>query len=364
MRGYSSVMEEEKNKGRNTESSRGVDMGRVDRLEQNLYSRRGDLSTRARRRLSPYRGDTKTEWEHENENNEVTPITYKVKPKGKFAARTFLLLSFAFFLVAAGISAYLFFIGENTITPDNIDIAIAGPTTVDGGEEIPLQVTITNDNNTDLLESEILIEYPPGTRSAEDITKELPRAREKVGTVRSRESIQKSSRAILFGEEGSAQSIRVTLEYHVVGSNALLTKEKIYDVLIGSSPAGLTVRTVKKANSGQEIELDVDVASNASVVTKDVLLIADYPFGFSFVSATPRPTFGTNVWRVGDLPPEGKQKIKIIGTIAGQDGDERVFRFATGIQPDNNERTINTPLVTAVQSVYIERPFLGVDFKI
>ena len=36
-------MEEEKNEGRNTESSHNVDMGRVDRLEQNLYSRRGDL---------------------------------------------------------------------------------------------------------------------------------------------------------------------------------------------------------------------------------------------------------------------------------------------------------------------------------
>ena len=357
-------MEEEKSENSADNDTQDARLGRVERLEQSLYSRRSETVERAHRRLGAYRKDIQGEWEHEKKESDVTPLAYKPRPQGKFAARTFLLLSFAFFLVAAGISAYLFLIGQNIISSDNIDIAISGPTTVDGGEEASLQITLTNNNTTDLLLADLIVEYPPGTRSAVDVTKELPRVRETVGTIRSGESIQKSTRAILFGEEGSAQSIRVRLEYTVIGSNATLHKEKIYNVFLGSSPAGLTVHTIKKANSGQEMQLDVVVSSNASVVTEDVLLIADYPFGFSFVSAQPRPTFGTNVWRVGDLPPEGKQKFKIIGTIAGQDGDERIFRFATGIQPDANERTIETPLMTSIQSVYIERPFIGVDFLV
>ncbi len=339
-------------------------LGRIEHLEQGLYSRRSELVARARHRLLSRHGEIKGEWEHDEKHDKVTPMTYKPRQKGKFAARTFLLLSFAFFLVAAGVSAYLYFIDIHTITPDNIDIGISGPTTVDGGDEASIQISITNNNTTDLLLADLLVEYPPGTRSATDITKELPRIRESIGTVRSGESIQKVERAVLFGAEGSAQSIVVTIEYHILGSNATLYKEKTYEVLLGSSPAGLTVKTVKKANSGQEIELNVELVSNASVVTKDVLLVGDFPFGFSFISASPRPTFGTNVWRIGDLPPEGKQKIKILGTIAGQDGDDRVFRFATGIQPDANERVINTPLMTAIQSVRIERPFIGVDFSV
>lgn len=357
-------MKEEKGENTADNDTQHARLGRVERLEQNLYSRRSEVTERARRRLGAYGQDVAGEWEHEKKEGDVMPLAYKPRPQGKFAAKTFLLLSFAFFLVAAGVSAYLFLIGQNTISSDNIDIVISGPTTVDGGEEASLQITVTNNNTTDLLLADLIVEYPPGTRSAVDITKELPRTRETIGTIHSGESVQKSMRAVLFGEEGSAQSIRVSLEYAVTGSNATLHKDKMYDVFLGSSPAGLTVHTVKKANSGQEIELAVDVSSNASVVTEDVLLIADYPFGFSFVSAQPRPTFGTNVWRVGDLPPEGKQKIKILGTIAGQDGDERIFRFATGIQPDPNERAIETPLMTSVQSVYIERPFIGVDFSI
>ncbi len=359
-------MAEEEKSGDTSAHEKNPQLGRIEHLEQGLYSRRSDFAARVRHRLLGRHADIKGEWEHEGEqrHDSVTPVTYKPRQKGKFAAKTFLLLSFAFFLVAAGVSAYLFILKTNTISSDNIDIAILGPTTVDGGDEVSLQITVMNNNTTDLLLTDLLVEYPPGTRSATDITKELPRIRETVGTIRSGESVQKVTRAILFGEEGITQSILVAVDYRVAGSNATLSKEKIYEVRLGSSPAGLTVRTVKKANSGQEIQLDVDVASNASVVTKDVVLIADFPFGFSFVSAVPRPTFGTNVWRIGDLPPESKQKIKIIGTIAGQDGDERVFRFATGIQPDANERTIDTPLMTAVRSLYIERPFIGVKFTI
>lgn len=339
-------------------------LGRIDRLEQGLYSRRSEMVARARHRLFAHHGEIQGEWEHDAKHDSVTPMTYKPRPKGKFAARTFLLLSFAFFLVAAGVSAYLFIVKTNTISSDNIDIAISGPTTVDGGEEASLKISIMNNNTIDLQSVDLLVEYPPGTRSATNITEELPRIRESIGTIRSGESIQKVARAVLFGVEGSTQSILVTIEYHVVGSNAILSKEKIYEVLIGSSPAGLTIQTVKKANSGQEIELNIEIASNASVVIEDMLFVADFPFGFSFISATPRPTFGTNIWRIGDLPPEGKQKIKILGTIAGQDGDERVFRFTTGIQSDPNERVVDTPLMSTVQSVYIERPFIGVDFSI
>lgn len=336
---------------------------RIERLEQNLYSRRPDLVHRGERRLAPLRGEVRGEWEHP-EDNTVTPVAYKPRPQRSYTARLFLLLSFAFFLVAAGVSGYLYFIGENTISADNIDIGIAGPTTVDGGEEISLQIAITNNNSTDLLQTDLIIEYPPGTRSATDMTKEERRVRETIGVIPAGGSIQRIARAVLYGEENSEQKINVGVEYRVIGSNATWNKNKQYGVLLGSAPTGLLISSVKKANAGQEIELVAEVSSNASVVTEDVLLIAEYPFGFTFGSAEPRPTFGTNVWRIGDLPPERKQRVKIKGIITGQSGDERVFRFSTGIQSDANERTVNTPLALALHSIHIERPFIGIDLVV
>lgn len=337
---------------------------RIARLEENLYSRRPNLIFRSPRRLASLPKDVRNEWKHTTEEN-VTPLAYRGERKSKrYSARIFLLLSFAFFLAAAAVSVYLFFIGGHIISSDNIDIAISGPTTVSGGADLALQIAIRNDNSTDLLLSNLLIEYPPGTRAAPDATKELPRLQESLGMIAQGESIKRAARAILYGEEGSTQVIHVTLEYRVEGSNAILSKEKNYEVLLGSAPTGLAVHSIKKANSGQDMEFTVDIVSNAGVITKDVLLVAEYPFGFTFKSAEPKPTSGVNVWRIGDLPPEGKRKIKITGTITGQDGDERVFRFATGIQGDANEQTIRTPLALALQSVLIERPFLGVNFSV
>src|ERR1035437_10061684 len=62
--------------------------------------------------------------------------------------KKFFIFSIIVFVLALSYVAYVSFIGGNTVSNNNIDIAILGNNFTAGGQELPLIVQITNRNNT------------------------------------------------------------------------------------------------------------------------------------------------------------------------------------------------------------------------
>src|ERR1019366_4299330 len=52
--------------------------------------------------------------------------------------RKFLWIAGIFFLISLAVSAYIFFGGGNSISANNVDIQVAGPSTIAGGQETDL----------------------------------------------------------------------------------------------------------------------------------------------------------------------------------------------------------------------------------
>ena len=327
-------------------------------LKKRLYTR-GDLGRRVLKEghLKTHTEESLNSWKEEESDNNIEPMSKK--PKTGLFKKLFI-ASLLFFIVALSYAAYQFFGGGNIVSSRNINVSVLGPAFVSGGDEISLQVSIENRNTVPLEYAELLVEYPKGAGSSDSsVTPDMVRIRIPLQKIPSGGSQQEIVKAVLYGEEGKSQAINFTLEYRVQGSNAIFTKINTYPVRISSAPISLSLDAPKETNAGQEITLKIKASSNAPKDVPGVLLQVDYPPGFLFKSSEPKPSYGNNVWRLGDFHIGGSRDVRITGTLSGEDGEDRTFRILGGGVSSGDERTIGVIYNSIFQTIAIHRPFLA-----
>src|SRR3989344_1837471 len=149
---------------------------KIDDMERDLYSRDAEpITLKKRPELSPHEKSVQYGWKEDDRElaGEVAEAE-KIGRKRSFAAKIFM-ASILFFVIAAGIAAYIILGGFNVISSKNVDISVQGLVAVAAGEEVLLDIIVKNNNNSALDSGTIYIEYPEGTRMEEDVTKELLR---------------------------------------------------------------------------------------------------------------------------------------------------------------------------------------------
>jgi len=286
----------------------------------------------------------------------------EVKTEEKFYMKTsmfkkFFIFSIIFFVIALGFALYMFLGGGNTVSNNNIDISILGNAFTAGGEELPLQIEIINKNNSPLELADLLVEYPKG--SSVDLAQDTERLRSSLGTIPAGGVRNENVKVVLFGEQGSIKPIKISLEYRIQGSNAIFVKEKPYEVSISSAPINLLVDAPTEASPNQEFVLNVKSILNATKAASKILLRLDYPVGFQFVSAKPAPSFGDNVWSLGDLAPGTERDISIVGKMVDvYDGEEKTFHIFSGSQSDSDKSSIGVVFNSLEHTMMIKRPFI------
>ncbi|MES3032161.1 MAG: hypothetical protein V4699_02890 [Patescibacteria group bacterium] len=274
--------------------------------------------------------------------------------------KNFFLFSLIFLVLTLCYAAYVFFAGGNTVSNENIDISVLGNNFTAGGEELSFVVGITNKNNSSLDLVNLVIEYPKnsgvGTTTS---TSGTQRTRQSLGTIPAGAVRNENIKVVLFGEQGSLQNIKITLEYRVEGSNAIFVKDKSYDVTISSTPLNLSIDAPSVTSSNQALTLKIKATLNATKPVSKILLKVDYPLGFQFESAVPAPTQGNNVWNMGDLAPGAERTISVTGKILDAvDGEEKTFRISSGSQSSTDKSMIDVVFNSLPYTVMIQKPFV------
>lgn len=342
------------------------DEDRIRELKKRLYSRSEDISGYRRHELQADKSVDKSlsDWRDDSgDTNSNHSFGMARTKRNKSILDKLLWFSVVFFVIAVGIAVISFQRGT-TISPEKIDIEISGPLTIAAGEELSLDAEIRNRNDVDLELVDLLVEYPDGTREVDDVTRELRRYREGLGTIAAGETRDVSFDAVLFGQEGEEKEISVGIEYRVPGSNAIFFTDEVYTIELSSAPVTINVNAPEQINSGQTVTFDLEFVANTQDTIEDVLLVAEYPFGFSYTSSSMDPVSGDNVWLLGDISPQSTERISVTGVMTGQQNEERVMRFSIGIADTDNTTQINTPLATHVAPLAIRDPFLGLDVAI
>ncbi|HEC32925.1 MAG TPA: hypothetical protein ENI63_01535 [Candidatus Kaiserbacteria bacterium] len=334
------------------------DKDKINRLRKKLYSRNSNIQNQRRHGLRPNRSSVEKEWSNQG-NKKV------VRKKNKLSLlRPFLVISILFFIGSILFGSFYFFGGKNVVSSNKVEIKIQGPTAIGGGNKLGLQISIVNKNSSTLELADLIVKYPKGTRSSDNLGKELLRFRDSLGNILPGERVKRNISAILFGEENTQKEIVVTVEYRVAGSNAIFFAEKKYQLTISSSPVSISVRSFSEVISGQKIDFSIVVSSNSSTDVENLVLKVVYPFGFSFTESNPKPEFSDSIWEIGDLRPEEEKTIHITGTMTGQDNEERTFRFAVGVRDEFDVKKLATTFVASTRGVTIERPFISTDLTL
>lgn len=345
------------------EDKQPVEIGGIKKLSQKLYGRAIPKETAERRhKLHENFQEVASGWAVPTQK--VSRL--RVGSAGKTPSLLYglFLFSFVFFALSFALAAYFFFSGGNVVSNDRIDILISGPIATPAGEELSLSVEIVNRNSAPLLLSDFSVEYPEGTRSPVDRKTPQPRTLEEVGTIEPGQRVKKTIRGVLFGEENEVKDITIALEYRIEGSNAYLVKEVDYSVTLSSAPIVLLVKAPPEMVSGQDIEIVADVASNATAPIRNVLLKAEYPFGFTPANADPEPTLEDRFWFIGDLMPGDKRTITLRGKLIAQNAEERAFRFQIGSQCQDNDREVCPVFGEITKIVAVQRPFIAANLEV
>jgi len=346
---------------KNKNEKKNKDTSKIDELKTRLHARRFQSKPKnIRSRFYSRTPEVAGDWDvtHEAPEDDTSDAPFNPMLKKIFFA------SILFFVAAASVAAYLFIGGGNVVSSENVNIEVLGPVSIAGGEELSLQVSITNNNNAQLRLADLSVEFPEGTHEPGDLSQELSRHRKSLGEINSGETVNEIIRAVLFGEEGQEKRIRIAVEYRVAGSNAIFVKEKDYTVSISSAPVSVKLETLSEVNANQEIELLATISSNSEQTIKNLALQMQYPFGFEPSEANPEPTHGTSIWELGDMGPNDEKTIRISGTLRGQDNEERVFSAFVGKQDPQNERKVATVFSSSFAPIQIKKPFIGFDLTL
>ncbi len=274
----------------------------------------------------------------------------------------FLLGAIGFCVLAGLLTAFFLFSGGRSVSTDNIDFDIEAPVTAAGGDTVTIQIAIENRNPVAIKDTNFSVEFPEGTRSAEDVTKSFTRYADTLGEVESGKAVVRTVRATVFGAENTKMIIPVRLEYKTVTSNAVFVKEEDIELTITSSPMSVTATSISEVSSGQPLTISLSVRSNATEPLANIALKPEFPFGFT-VGETSLP-IENGVFDIGTLRAGQERKITVSGTLAGENGDERVFRWSAGSMATSTNGALGVVFATAQSSITITRPFFDVTLSL
>ncbi|HUY05298.1 MAG TPA: hypothetical protein VMV62_01100 [Candidatus Paceibacterota bacterium] len=277
-------------------------------------------------------------------------------------ASLFLGAAVLFFLVALGAAGYFFYYGSNSVSTDKVTIDIQGPTTIAGGDTVPLSLTITNKNPVAIQNATIEIDFPAGTRSATDMLVAYPRYVENLGTLASGATVTRSVKAVVFGGAGQSLALPVSFSYGTSGSNAIFEKKSSYALAVTSTPLSVSVDALSETVSGDPLTFTLTVRSNATAPLSNVVISAPSPFGFQVTSSS--IPFSNSSFLIGTLAPGASKQVTLTGTLTGQDGEQRVFHFTVGTANSAQDQTLAVTYMTQDATVSIAAPFITTDLAI
>lgn len=334
------------------EPYRPDDASELEKAEQGLY--RPDVVVRPKPRAKLHRDHRPVPkaWKETTDPIPKTAVPRTI-PQSLFSK--LFIGSIIFFVIAIAITVITIATSAN-VSSRRINLEVLGRTFVDGGETLPLQVVVGNNNTTQIELADVLIEYPT--------TSGVERIRRSVGTVGARQQVIENFDIVLFGEEGTTVPMDITLEYRIPDSNAILTKETTYEVVLRSTPIVLSVLGPQSSLPNQNVTINYTVVSNSSTLVEDIVLVTEYPIGFEFSNANPAPSFSNTVWVLGDLEPGTTRTIAVNGTVRGAEGDIAAFKGTIGRQDPNDEKRVGTAFATMAYPLPLDPPFLVTELVV
>lgn len=217
---------------------------------------------------------------------------------------------------------------RNVYSKEVLKLEILGPEKIDLAEEIEYTVKYKNNGNIKLEEPRLIFEYPSYSipQEAKALRQELILDDIYPGQ---EETLHFKGR--LIGSEGEIKQAKAWLSYRPKNLKARFESETSHATQIGNVSLTLDFDLPSKIEAGKEMNFKLNYFSNANYPLSNLGIKIEYPTGFEFQSAYPRPLDETAEWEIGLLNKAEGGRIEIKGNIAGQVDEEKTFKAQLGI---------------------------------
>ncbi len=324
-------------------------MAKLDELESELYRKESieDIEKRRQKKIFFSRPSSQLShtWE---EGGMKKPLPQKSVIEGR--AVKFVITAFLSLLVAGGALFLFLYFGNR---PEDVSLRIETRDEVEAGETLTISIPYKNVSRLPLRDGELTIILPPGTRVKEGGSEyEAPaRITKTISDVAPGEERLEELAVRMFGGEKEVKEITATLAYRPENVSARFTKDASKAVTIIRVPLGITWEIPETLSQGQDVDFLVRYSSNSRDLFRAMSLRLDYPPGFTFVDADPKPSEGNGIWNIGDLKAGGSGVIQVRGTVSGEEGEIKTFRSGIGVY--QYESKVWTPYFDSFHEVKI-----------
>ncbi len=264
---------------------------------------------------------------------EEAPLIVKGKEEsgGSFGAKL-LLFSTIILLLALGFSAWRVMSLRNVVSAANIDMEAEITPYIEGGELTPLVFTIRNRNTAALQETKVTLLYKQGNGSQDE--QEKVQEKRDLGVVNSGEIKKQDFNVSLYGSESEKRDLVLKLEYKVLGSNAIFTKNVVAQVILRTPPISVSIEGPDKLSIGQNGTYAFTVKNNSATTSIASVLMLQFPNSFSIDSSSPKSISKSMSWAIDKLAKGESQTIKVIGSFDGKQGESGTIQAKVGSQGD------------------------------
>jgi hypothetical protein len=303
-------------------------------LNENIYSRDYEGGRKAHSDYAPGTGSTDNVEFGAERWNSTAPV--RKTPQ----SRVIDFFSTKWKWVIIGLSALVFLavlvnlavLREMLFTDNRVSFEVVGPNEVASAETVRYVVRYGNGNILPMNEVEISLSFPESFRidKSEGVTISGNSATLSVGTVGGRSSGEVAFSGKFYGSKGSLAYIKAKMVLVPSGVSSRFEHETQVGVTIASSPLVLEVSAPQEIASGNEVEYVFAYRNDSDLSFSNLRVKAEYPQGFRFNSAEPRPSDAENSWRLGNLLPHATGEIRVRGVITGSRDEAKVVRVSLG----------------------------------
>lgn len=248
---------------------------------------------------------------------------------------------------ALSFSLYFFvskFLGS-AFSEDRVIVDIEGPESVNSNELAAYVIKYRNNNRASLKNAVLFLNYSSNFQPEQSPGLEIinsGNSRVNLGKIGSYDAGQTEIKGKFYAPRNHIIYIKVTMEYVPSNFNSIFHSEKQIGVNVRTSPFNLEINAPLEAADGNEVEYIVDYKNMSATELVDISLKAEFPPGFEYISAEPKPNENNNFWYLGNISANQGGKIKVKGLVKGTFNEGKVIRFLAGSSSNGGQFVIYT----------------------
>ncbi|MDD2753214.1 MAG: hypothetical protein PHT44_01215 [Candidatus Portnoybacteria bacterium] len=270
-------------------------------------------------------------------------------------------------LAAAVIGGWFWWRNFKSFNTDEMSLDIFGQDRVVSGEEVNYIVRYKNNSGVAVSNATLSFSFSnqlmPVDSSGAVKQGDLMVMSKNLGQLAPEQDGQAEFKVRVLGDKDSQQKFTAKLNYRPSNISSDFSNSKEFASTIISVPLVLSFILPDRIVSGQTMNFSLRYLNTSDAAFNDAKLKIEYPEGFIFDSALPSPSDGNNAWSLAEIGSREEGNIIIKGTIAGNEGESKVFKAQIGTQKSDAEfvvysQTLASPQIST-SPLFVEQSLVG-----